>query len=218
MQHWSIPEIWIGETCVILGGGPSLSQLDLSLLSGYKVIGVNDTYKLGQWDICYFKDANWYFQEAFKGHPPHNGELLLDFHGWKITSCNTQSVMHEPGIKTIHRGRRDHLDLDRNFLTHCNNAGAEALALAIMLGSKTIALVGFDMKPLKGKHNWHLNHVKKMPESIYADYYMRPFKMLAKGAEKKGVSIYNCTLGSALTIFPIVPVERILNADRRMRA
>ncbi len=218
MQHWSIPEIWIGETCVILGGGPSLSQLDLSLLSGYKVIGVNDTYKLGQWDICYFKDANWYFQEAFKGHPPHNGELLLDFHGWKITSCNTQSVMHEPGIKTIHRGRRDHLDLDRNFLTHCNNAGAEALALAIMLGAQTIALVGFDMKPLKGKHNWHLNHVKEMPESIYKDYYMHPFKVLKKGADKKGVNIYNCTLGSALTIFSIVPVERILNADRRMRA
>lgn len=219
MPYWQIPKIWPGETCVILGGGLSLAQLDLKLLEGHRVIAVNDAYKLGQWDCCYFKDGNWYYQAAFKNHPEkgHNGLFLKDFKGLKVTSSNECDLLDEPDIKVMQRGRRNWLEHDRNFLTHCCNAGAEALALAIMFGCSTLALVGFDMKAINGKHNWHDNHTRVMPSTIYESHFMHPFTTLGKDAKKLGVNIFNCTNGSALGIFPIVPIEEVLNADRRMR-
>jgi len=218
MSYWTIPEIWKGETCVILGGGLSLSQVDLSLIAQCRVIATNDAYKLAQWDCCYFKDSNWYYQDAFKDHPElgANQEHLKLFKGLKVTSA--EGLVDEPDIKVLKRGRRNHLEQDREFITHCNNTGAEALALAIMFGSSLILLAGFDMRKVNGKHNWHDNHERKMPESIYKDQFMHPFKTLAIGAKTHGVEIINCTIGSALGIFPIVPMEEVLNADRRMRA
>ncbi len=218
MSYWTIPEIWKGATCCILGGGPSLAQVNFSLVTQCRVIAVNDAYKLAQWDMCYFKDCNWYIQAAFKDHPEMgpNKEHLKRFGGLKITSCNT--LIDEPSIKVLKRGRRNHLDLDREFITYCSNAGAEALALAIMLGAKTILLAGFDMKPINGKHNWHDNHERIMNEEIYKFQFLDPFKTLAIGAKAHGVEIINCTIGSALGIFPIVPMEEILNADRSVCA
>jgi len=209
--------MWERETCVILGGGRSLSQVNLKLLTKSRVIAVNDAYKLGQWDCCYFKDGCWYYQDAFKGRPEAgtNGDNLLNFKGLKVTSCNED--IEDLTIKRLQRGRRDHLERDPNFITHTCNAGAEAMALAIMLGCNPIVLVGFDMKTEKGKHNWHDNHTREIPSSIYKDYFMRPFRALAKDAKELGVSIINCTIGSALDTFPIVALEEVLNADGSLR-
>ncbi len=216
MSYWTIPEIWRGATCCILGGGLGLAQTNFALVTQCRVIATNDAYQLAQWDCCYFKDENWYYQDAFRDHPEAgaNQEHLKRFGGLKVTSA--EKLVDEPGIKVLRRGRRNHLELDREFMTHCNNTGAEALSLAIMFGAKTILLVGFDMRKVKGKHNWHDNHLRKMPESIYQDQFMHPFKTLAIGAKERGVEIINCTIGSALDIFPIVPIEEVLNADRRM--
>jgi hypothetical protein len=217
VKYWTIPRDWEGETCVILGGGPSLEQVDFSLLSQSKVIAVNDAYKLAQWDLCYFKDDNWYYQNAFKDKPEvgTNGEHLRNFPGLKVTSCH--SDFEDPDIHVMQRGRRDHLERDPNFITHACNAGAEATALAIMRGCNMIVLVGFDMKKINGKHNWHANHERDIPASIYKDYFMTPFRALAKDAKELGVSIINCTIGSALDTFPIVALGDVFNADGSLR-
>lgn len=217
MDYWTIPRIWEGATSVILGGGPSLAQVDFNLVSKCRVIATNDAYKIAQWDCCYFKDKNWYDQAAFREHPEGetNGAHLKRFGGLKITSEGT--LLGELGIKVLQRGRRDHLERDPNFITHCDNAGAEALALDIMFGSTTILLAGFDMKVVNGRHNWHENHLREMPDTIYQEYFMRAFRSLAKDAKSLGVDIFNCTKGSALDIFPIVDMEEIINADGSLR-
>lgn len=217
MDYWTIPRIWEGETCVILGGGRSLSQVNLKLLSKSRVIAINDAYKLGQWDCCYFKDDNWYYQDAFKDHPETgtNEDHLKRFKGLKITSCSVD--LEDKDIKYMQRGRRDHLERDPNFITYACNAGAEATGLAIMMGCDPIVLVGFDMKTENGKHNWHDNHVREIPASIYEDYFMTPFRALAKDAKELGVSIINCTIGSALDTFLIVALEEVFNADGSLR-
>ncbi len=46
---WPIPKIWNKSTVFIIGGGPSLLDIDLSLLHDKRVIGVNQAYKLGNW-------------------------------------------------------------------------------------------------------------------------------------------------------------------------
>ncbi len=216
-KYWTIPHIWEEEPCAILGGGRSLSQVNLGLLTKSRVIAVNDAYKLGQWDLCYFKDGNWFDQVAFKDHPEAgtNRDHLLNFKGLKVTSSNED--LNDPSVHVLQRGRRERLERDPNFITYCNNAGAEATALAIMMGCNPIVLCAFDMKVVDGKHNWHDNHVREMPESIYAEYYMNPFRAFAKDASSLGVTIINCTIGSALDTFPIAPLEEVFNADGSLR-
>ena len=217
MTYWTIPRIWEGVTCVIIGGGPSAADIDKKLLIGPKVIGVNDAYKDFPCHLAYWKDCNWYTQLAWKDRPELgiNQDVLKYFIGLKVTSC--QNFLDEPDIHVLRRGRRDHLERDPNFITHCGHAGAEALALAIMLGCRTILLAGFDMRAPDGKHNYHDNHTREIPESIYEDYFVTPFEALATDAEKLGVTIFNCTIGSALDTFHIVPMDEVLNADGSLR-
>lgn len=212
-KYWSIPRIWEGATSVILGGGPSLAQVNFNLISKLRVTAINDAYKIAQWDCMYFKDYNWYIQPAFKDYPEGeiNRDHLKRFGGLKITS--EEKCLGEQGIKVLRRGRRDYLERDPNFITHACNAGAEALALNIMFGATTILLSGFDMRVINGKHNWHPNHLREITPTIYEDYFMAPFASLAQDAKSLGVDIFNCTKGSALDIFPIVDMEEVINAD-----
>ena len=58
---WKIPKIWEGQTCYILGGGPSLTRMNLDLIKGKHIIGVNNAYRLGDWvDICWYGDCRWF--------------------------------------------------------------------------------------------------------------------------------------------------------------
>jgi hypothetical protein len=51
------PKIWKGRVAFILGGGPSLNDVDFALIKEERVIGVNNAYKLGAWvDVCYSGD------------------------------------------------------------------------------------------------------------------------------------------------------------------
>lgn len=54
---WRVPPIWSGGTAWIIGGGPSVKDLDLSPIHQYRVIGVNNAYQFGHWvDACWFGD------------------------------------------------------------------------------------------------------------------------------------------------------------------
>ena len=69
---WSAPEMWRDETVFIIGGGPSLAEMDLSPIHSRPVIGVNNAYALGPWvDVIFFGDAHWW---------PHNKKTALAHH------------------------------------------------------------------------------------------------------------------------------------------
>jgi hypothetical protein len=221
MSYWTIPRIWEGKTCVILGGGPSLDEVDFSLLEGLKVIAVNDVYKDEETreirkgiDCVYWKDKCWYDQLAFKDYPElgPNRFILTMFKGLKVTSC--ENYLEDLDVLVLRRGRRQRLERDPEFITHSNNAGAEALALSTMLGCKMVLLLGFDMKTVNGRHNYHENHVREIPENIYDDYFIGAFEVLSRDLEEIGVRVINCTPNSALKVFPIVPLEEVINAER----
>ena len=52
------PPVWNKQPAVfIVGGGPSINGTNLDLIKKYKVIGINNAYKMGGWvDICWFGD------------------------------------------------------------------------------------------------------------------------------------------------------------------
>ena len=49
--------MWDGGECFLLGGGPSLHEVDVNRLRGRRVIAINQGYKLGDWiDVLFFGD------------------------------------------------------------------------------------------------------------------------------------------------------------------
>ena len=56
-DRWTAPRMWDGGECFLLGGGPSLHEVDVNRLRGRRVIAINQGYKLGDWiDVLFFGD------------------------------------------------------------------------------------------------------------------------------------------------------------------
>ena len=93
-----------------------------------------------------------------------------------------------------------------------HSSGGAAVNLAVQLGAKKIILVGFDMKAIDDKHNFH-DRYPWNKDRPYRDPYRihkRPWKGIAARAKKMGVKIINATLGSTIDAFPIMTLERAI--------
>lgn len=195
---WTVPPLWQGVDCFILGGGPSLSGVDLRPLHDQRVIAVNNAYKLGAWiDVVFYGDCRWLGQY---------GKGLLDFAGLKVTVC--EKHLDKPGIKVVRRRNRPFgISRDRGILLWNLNSGACAINLACHLGVKRIVLLGFDMKKNGDKHNWHDDYESRRPKFNPYSRFMRPFPYIATDLKRLKVECLNATQGSALKEFPIVKLE-----------
>ena len=77
-NYWTVQKLWPDSTVFIVGGGKSLNRTglqwnetnkgeilqaisnDLSCIHDKRVIGVNDSFKLGDWiDICFYGDTRY---------------------------------------------------------------------------------------------------------------------------------------------------------------
>jgi len=91
------------------------------------------------------------------------------------------------------------------------SGGACAIGLAYHFGVKRIVLLGFDMRKVDGKANWHDDYV--VPKPFRFNPYSRflsVFPGIAKDLKRLNVECVNATPGSALTVFPIVKLEDII--------
>lgn len=200
---WHIPELWPGSTVFIIGGGPSITNVDLSLLHSQRCIGVNQAYKFGPWvDVCYFGDCGWYGQ---------NLPLIRSFGGLKLTSCTR---CPSKGWKHVHRIRRSKmygLETERRDSIAWNNcSGASAINIAFWLGAKRIVLLGFDMRLDRGKKNYHNDYQGSVNNPDIFKKHMRGFPQIARDALTVGIEILNATPNSAITNFPSVRLEEVV--------
>jgi len=189
--------MWPERTVFILGGGPSLLKTDLRpLYRGQRVIGVNNAFELGPWvDVCLFGDIQWFHW---------NLESLRRFGGLVVSA--------HPGtwpawVKPMLRGKPEGIETRRGFLSWNRSSGGAAVNLAVHLGAKRIVLIGYDMRLVDGKKNWHNKH-KERPHDPF-ERFLRPWKLIRADCAKLGVEIFNATPGSALTLFPFVTVEEM---------
>ena len=160
-----IEPIWEGEDVFIIGGGPSIKDLDLDkLLAGFKVLGINDGYKYECCDACFFGDTVWW---------SHHCDELKSFRG----EIYSTSGVHDPTIR--------HLDLtpvgftdDKTKLAWNSNSGMAGINLAAHLGAKRIFLLGFDMRfGDDGQPNWHPN-IRKVNQNTYKGMLNRELQMV----------------------------------------
>lgn len=205
---WAVPRLWPDGECFILGGGPSLEDVDLRLLEGKRVIAVNNAYELGDWDVMLFGDCAWMRYKGQAGRP--HKECLLQWAGLKVHSCAGGEKI--PGVKVMPRFHkmtgicRNPRKLSWNF-----NAGLCAVNLAYHFGVKRIVLLGFDMRQVEGKHNWHMDH----PHSGRKSYnpwprFLEKSPDIARDLKELGIECLNATPGTALEEFPVVALGEVL--------
>ena len=87
------------------------------------------------------------------------------------------------------------------------STGAAGLSLALLLGAKTINLLGFDMHLTDGRINWHDNLLDKPDIEVYQNF-LRGFDIVKRDLKKfPDVKVFNITDCSSLEVFPKIGVE-----------
>lgn len=200
IQPWSVPKIWDNSTAFLIGGGPSVNDMNLALIHDKHVIGVNDAFKLGDWvDFVWFGDQRWY--EWNKAH--------INRYPGIVTGCpHTSKRMSR--VLQVNRNEGSGISTNPTYVMWNKSSGACAINFAYLLGARRIILIGYDMKTREGKHNWHSNHKHVPRQDIYERRFLLPFTRIAQDAERLGLEIINATPDSALTVFPYQSLEQIV--------
>lgn len=194
-QVWTVPNDWAGQDAICIGGGPSLTGFDFSVLRDRNTIGCNDAFRLGS-DIvqyCVFGDSQWWQREKYN---------LQEFTGHLVT--NSPSLLHYniPGLLKCHRSRDG---LHRGSTLGWNySTGALAINLAVSLGATRIFLLGYDLNITPaGAHHWHKYNTKGTKEVVFKRF-LAGFHTLKRSMPLE-VQTFNVTNGtSKLDAFPCI--------------
>lgn len=200
MQSWKTSKLWPGQTVFIIGGGPSVKDMDLHPLVKCRTIGVNDAFKiLPSVDVTWFTDCRWY---------QWNAEALKAYHGLIIGS--PRCTCDHARVLQLRRLDASGIATDPELVKWNKNSGASAINLAFHFGAKRVVLIGFDMRVRDEQHNWHNNHPHTPRKGIYDELFLPQFTKIARDAKQLGLEIVNATPNSALTVFPMVDLQEVL--------
>ena len=198
---------WLGEKVFIIGGGPSLKNIDINLIQGKgRVIALNNAYKIAPWaDWLLFADAEWY-----KWHK----DALVDIKMPVITSAVNEPLEHDMKyhdfiVRWPKKGNWGLVEDPGGYLVG-DNAGQVAMSLAEYLGAKTIVLLGFDLNadiPENQPLQWHNEHKRRSNTSMYTNSFIPNFIRTAPYYQKRGVYVCNVNPTSAIPCFPFVKFE-----------
>lgn len=189
----TVPKLWNGETCVLLGAGPSLTTADVNACRGRaRVIAINNSYRLAPWaGALYAADRKWWGWE--KGAPT--------FTGLKYSVAPMLPTLY-PDVQVLKNTGPLGLELDPTGLRTGMNSGYQAINLAVHLGAARIVLLGYDLSDAPdGRKHWHADHPG--PNASPYPQMLAAFPSLVEPLAAIGVTVVNCTPGSALECFPV---------------
>ncbi len=207
MTFWRAEEIWKGQACYIIGGGPSLLTQDLRLLDGQNVIVINSSYQaFPAAQFLIFSDMRWWC---------HHLRLkpLQDFKGRIIATSNSAS-----GAQLLKMKRKSSpgLATERDSVMVKNTTLTGAINLAVHFGVAKIVLLGIDQKTTDGKHWHHASHPWNPTHNCWARQQMDMPK-IAEDLRALNIPCVNASPGSALALWPIVNLEDHVPAQEKMR-
>lgn len=224
---------WEGSTCVILGGGPSLTleQFELARAAHeagrVRAIAVNDSYLCAPWaDVCYAADSKWFEWHRLGIDKPKLGltaaqvrERWASFEGEKVgIQCAEPYIPDGVHILRVAVLPPDQgLSRDRGALAtgrhdgYTGHSGFQALNLAVLAGAQKIILLGFDGRPgADGKTHHHGEHPIPTPADVW-DHIRRSFSCVENELNAAGVDVINCSPSSAIDTFPKYSLHDSLN-------
>ena len=194
---------WRGHTAVVVASGPSLTDEQIALVehSDVLTIAVNNSYeKLQHPDAVYACDYLWWKFNHMKAKQNIPRRQL-----W------TQDRAAAEQFQLSHIQWEGKDGLGKRGLRVNGNSGAGAINLAYHFGARRILLVGMDMKPgPNGEKHWHPDHPKPLVQGQQFEEWRKKMGVLAADLKTEGVTVVNCTPGSALTCFPMGDLEQEL--------
>ena len=211
-----------GETCYIIGNGPSLNDVDLSLLKGKNLITVNKSI-----NTPIFSDLKPRFHVVLD--PMILKEISADIEReLKREDSDVIFILHRSGInqfKGYDRARfiygtkmasgKRHFrnDMTKNMTTFLNVLPF-AVSCAMYFGYKKIVTLGNDFSFFASRKDQHFYECgkKERKESLYQDLagcsiVLQEYKTLYNYAKQKDVEIVNATENSLLDEIPQVSLE-----------
>lgn len=201
------------KTIFIIGGGPSIQDVDFDLLQDEITISINDAFKwFPQTTLIYWVDDSW-ASENYDKLKVHDCKLLF-------TSKQAQHISY-----TVNKDPRTILgatilrrtgDFGFDKQSDCvmgNNSGTQVLNLCMNMKPKVIVLLGFDMKHKGNKSHWHNMPRLPVQPKIYNNQFIPSTEALAKNAKKMGckVDIVNACSDSALRCFRFAEYTEFLS-------
>lgn len=229
---WSpIPKVWPNSRVFIVGGGSSLCNFDWRLLEGQKVLGCNAAafllpQGLVQWAVFGDKAVLRIFRSELRKFVDEGGRLINA--SGRTPDKEDDWMLH---VRRINGRKAWGISDDPLLLRWNRSTGACAVGVAYLLGAKEIVLLGYDMHHSGNGngggcgHNWHRAYdpyyVKRDPESgrkwlprpddrIYSQTMMWAFNDIKRDLDKLGVTVWNSTKDSKLTLFPFKPVSELI--------
>jgi hypothetical protein len=208
-----------GEDCFILGNGPSLAKLDLSLLKNKYVFGLNKIHLMfelqPELELDYHVSVNPLVLEQTKNQLLNNVYNSFSFIPFSIGK--ELNLINTRNIKFINTTGAPYKFNDN--ITKPINEGWTvsfvALQVAYYMGFQNIYLIGMDNNFIQqGSPNEQQLLSGEDPNHFHPDYFKdsqwhladvdannRSFGMAEAFFKSKGRSIYNATVGGKLEVF-----------------
>lgn len=196
------------DTVYIIGGGPSLLEIDRELLKDKDIICCNNAFKIFPTSLTtIFADNEWY---------EWNKKELLTYSGLTVTTCNYYNELipywKENRIYFINTKlteNRDGISFDKNLILG-KDTGHQAINLAILCGYKNIVLCGFDMDSSNKTTNWHTEHKTEPKPQIYDEYMIQGMNSIPEAIKDRNVKIFNINFNSKIKCFDFIKLEDTL--------
>lgn len=206
MKHyWTVSPEWYGSTCFILGCGPSLNRADVNCLRGRRVIAINDAYILAPFaEILYWCDEKWWLQ--------HQERIAETFRGRVIATLENQI----DGVRALRNAGQLGLETDPGAIRNGSNSGYQAINLAVHLGVKRIVLLGYDMQVNGDRLHWQPRTDMQTAQGFQRTLQttiLPKFEYLREPLRKAGVEVINCTVNSALKVWPYQFLGQVLQEE-----
>lgn len=187
--YHSIPHLSDGGRAWIIGGGPSLEELDTNAIPEEDlVVGCNDACRLDRVHICCFHDKRW-------------GQCHEDWLNDPKVRFFTSGSMHHPNVRRIQQSGKN-FSTNPTQVTFASNTGMMALNFAYLAGAREIVLLGFDMQSDNGRTNWHDQNINAPKPHHYATYIQRARDVAAAIARDcPDLKVVNLNPNSAMDAF-----------------
>ena len=194
----------------IIAAGPSAKTAGVEKLKDrIHCIAVNESHKLCPWaEFLYSCDADWWkLRENEKEVKAFGGtKLMLEQPGKMFDGVSTIKIPQKNNIWVD-----DFLFDKPGVIGSGGHSGFQMMNLAAQFGATDMALVGFDMQP-GGAIHWHGLHPSPLrnPDACRFDVWRRTLDTHAHKLAARGIDVVNCSPVSALTSFPKMTIDQML--------
>lgn len=230
-DNYELKDIYEGQRCFILGNGPSLSDIDLSLIENEITFTMNDFYKIKDihkihanyhilCDSSAYQDPEEALNKLYDRSNPLGVFIEDRIYGkMKNNTSETSPPMYlyrkAPEIENLSSVDMDLCGVLPRFFTEIQSA----IVIAAYMGFQEIYLLGCDSNEILNKIDSRAM-TETNGEHMFFEYYhiFKCYRMLREALSAKGVKLIDLTAGSIINSLEKSTLKEVLGTSKRYPA